>query len=204
MSVQDIATKKLLKRKLLKKILIIGEGGVGKTTLIYRYVNNQFLPRTKMTIGSNIFVKKVIETQGNLENHLTMLIWDFAGEKRFRVMLKEFSRGAQAIILAFDLLRIRTLDKLKDWIKLLEDFKLWGNSQIEFFFVGMKKDLLEIQHLKPIPPEIIQDFQKMYFIKKYWETSSATDEGINELFTEIGNSMIEQADNILINSIHEY
>ena len=202
MSVLDTESKKLPLRKLLKKILLIGEGGVGKTTLIYRYINKEFLAKTKMTLGTDISIKEVVKIQENQENHLTMLIWDFAGQKRFQLMLKQFSRGAQIVILAFDLVQIQSLEKLNGWIKKLEDFGLWGNPKIDFFLVGMKKDLLNFQYLNPIPSEVIKDFQKKHSIKKYQETSAALNEGIDELFNEIAISMIEQEEKKLFKSIH--
>jgi small GTP-binding protein len=184
--------KKLLINKIKKKILLIGEGGIGKTSLLYRYINNNFLVQTKMTIGSNIFVKTVRAIHENQENHLTMLIWDYAGQKRFRMMLREFSKGTHLVILAFDLVRIQTLVKLKDWINLMKSFGLWGNNQVDFYLVGMKKDLLDSPYMTSIPQKKIKDFQKKYSIMKYKETSSAHNEGIHELFSDISISLIEQ------------
>ena len=200
-ALKKIDIKKHHIKKIQKKILLIGEGGVGKTSLLYRYINNKFIARTKMTIGSNIFVKTVREIQENQENHLTLLIWDFAGQKRFRLMLKEFSRGAHVVILAFDLVQFQSLEKLVDWIEVLEDFGLWGNSQVDFYLVGMKKDLLDSKYLTPIPSEIIKNFMKKYSIKKYNKTSSALDEGIIELFNDIAISMIKQKEKKIYRAI---
>jgi small GTP-binding protein len=187
-----LQTRKLPIRKLQKKIIIIGEGGVGKTTLLYRYVNKKFLSNTKMTIGSDFFVKKVKLIKDEQENRITFMIWDFAGQKRFRLMLKDFARGAQAVILAFDLFRIQTLVKLQNWIELMEEAGLWGNPKVEFFLVGTKKDLMAKLRADAIPEEKIQEFQKNYHIKKFKKTSAAEDEGINEFFIDISLSLIEQ------------
>ena len=96
-------------RKIQKKIVVIGEGGVGKTTLLHRSVSNIFVDSTKMTIGSDFFMKKIEKIDEKNINQLNLLLWDFAGQERFRFILKDYVRGAEGVLLCFDLSRFPTL-----------------------------------------------------------------------------------------------
>ena len=194
MKLQKVPTMILPLRKLQRKILIIGEGGVGKTSLLNRYVNKEFMPSTKMTIGSDFFITKRIVTKDGQENHISLMIWDFAGQERFRFLLKQLALGAKGVILAFDLVRIESLKKLPKWIKLMEEAGLWGNHSVEFFLVGTKKDLIEKLPSYVISNEEIKKFQTEYNIEKFKRTSAAKDEGIDEFFNHIYLTMIEQED----------
>lgn len=72
-------------KKFILKILTAGEGGVGKTTLLHRYVEGMFSADTRMTIGVEFFLKEVnIDSQ-----HCTLQLWDFGGQERFRVFIRE-------------------------------------------------------------------------------------------------------------------
>ena len=72
-------------KKYILKILLAGEGGVGKTTLLHRYVEGKFSAETRMTIGVEFFLKEV-----EIDSHYcTLQLWDFGGQERFRFLLEE-------------------------------------------------------------------------------------------------------------------
>ena len=73
-------------KKFILKILTAGEGGVGKTTLLQRYVEGKFSEETKMTIGVEFFLKEM-EID---EKHCTLQLWDFGGQERFRFLLESY------------------------------------------------------------------------------------------------------------------
>ena len=180
-------------RSIKSKILILGEGGVGKTTMLYRYVNNVFMDSTKMTIGSDFFVKKVQVSTEHHENFLSMLLWDFAGQDRFRFILKDYTRGADAVILAFDLTRFSTLEKLYNWIDILKEGKVFGNPAVKFFLVGTKKDK-EKEGIMTVSKGEIADFCTKFNILQFFETSALSGLGIEELFQEVAKTLIVQED----------
>ena len=102
-------------QKFILKILTAGEGGVGKTTLLHRYVEGKFSADTKMTIGVEFFLK---ETEID-SKHCTLQLWDFGGQERFRFLLESYVLGAKGALLMFDLTRMMSLENLGQWIKIV-------------------------------------------------------------------------------------
>ena len=180
-------------RQIKKKVIVLGEGRVGKTTLLYRYVNKVFKDSTKMTIGSDFFTKRIIIKDESYENHLTFLLWDFAGQKRFRFILDNYIQGAEGILLVFELVRVSSLLKLYDWIETLNKGGVWQNPNVKFILVGTKKDLIE-DGTTPwtIPTAAIEKFRNDFGIEEYYETSSLNGEGIEPLFRNLAHSLIDQ------------
>jgi len=177
-------------KKIKRKIIILGEGGVGKTTLLHRYVNNIFVDSTKMTIGTDFFIKKVEISNDNSDKYLlTLLLWDFAGQERFRFILNEYIKGAEGIILAFDLTRIATLYRIKNWIGLLKEGGVWGDPNTKFFFLGTKKDLIA-DNSATISYDQIAEFKQKFNADSYFETSSQNGFGVEEFFNYVAKSMI--------------
>ncbi len=179
-------------RKIQKKVIVIGEGGVGKTTLLHRSVSNIFVDSTKMTIGTDFFMKKIEIIDDKNVNKIIMLLWDFAGQERFRFILAEYIKGAKGVILCFDLTRASTLQKLYEWIDLLKKGDAWDKPDIKFFLVGTKNDLV---HSTPtaITPDQIDLFRREFNIDLYFPTSALDSSGVNELFTKVASSMVELA-----------
>ncbi len=178
-------------RYIKKKIIIIGQGGVGKTTLLYRYMNNVFFDSTKMTIGSDFFIKKLNFQSDGIENRITMLLWDFAGQERFRFILKDYIKGTEAILLAFNLNRVITLHRLHDWIDILKETKEWKNPNKIVYLIGTKKDLFKNDPSNLVENEISK-FQEEFNISNYYATSALDGTGIEELFQDIAKSIITQ------------
>lgn len=94
------------------KIVLIGEGGVGKTSLIKRYTWNTFDENMKLTVGVDFAAKNV--QQG--EWAATLQIWDLGGQIRFRDLAISYFRGARLAIAVFDISSRYTMDRLNDWI----------------------------------------------------------------------------------------
>ena len=115
----------MMEREVLKtKICLVGDNGVGKTSLIRRYVLDMFDDRNIPTLGTKVS-KKEVEVSFPKENvtaHVDMLIWDIMGQHGFQELLKEaYFYGARGILAVVDITRRSTLDGLDDWIACVED-----------------------------------------------------------------------------------
>ncbi len=119
------------------KIVAVGDGGVGKTTMLNVLIKGIYDDETKMTIGFDIFSREV-EIDGKA---YSVVIWDLGGQDRFKFFLHQnndiFIRGAQGVLLMFDLTRIQTLQELKFWVELCRK----DNSNIPILLIGSKLDL---------------------------------------------------------------
>ena len=123
--------------KLAFKLCIFGAGGVGKTTLIKRFVTRVFNEDIKMTIGADFSIKNV-----NVDdNTVTLRIWDFAGEERFRVLLPSFAKGANGGVFMYDITRYSSIREINDWLSIFEYFVSKSEKKIPIIMVGGKNDL---------------------------------------------------------------
>ncbi|KAG1931815.1 RAB GTPASE B18 [Pimephales promelas] len=100
------------------KILIIGESGVGKSSLLLRFTDDTFDPEIGATIGVD-FKVKTLAVDGN---RAKLAIWDTAGQERFRTLTPSYYRGAQGVILVYDVSRRETFSKLENWLNELDTY----------------------------------------------------------------------------------
>ena len=150
-------------RRFIFKIVVVGDGGIGKSTMIQRLLTGRFIAQ-KITIGTDLASYSL-----NVEEKSVKLqIWDFAGEKRFRFFLPNYSRGAQGCLLCFDLTRYSSFEHLKEWYGIVKE----NSPNAIFSLVGEKHDLTDSK--RAVSTEIAKEFQEEYQIPHYFETSSKT------------------------------
>nr|CAI5854966.1 unnamed protein product [Callosobruchus analis] len=118
------------------KILIIGESGVGKSSLLLRFVEDNFDPEQTLTIGVD-FKTKRMTIDGNT---VKLAIWDTAGQERFRTLTPSYYRDAQGAILVFDVSSYSSFSKLEVWLNELETYSTKGN--IVKMIIGNKIDVV--------------------------------------------------------------
>jgi len=99
------------RKKVLLKVIILGDSGVGKTSLMNQYVNKKFSNQYKATIGADFLTKEVTVD----DRLVTMQIWDTAGQERFQSLGVAFYRGADCCVLVFDVNVAKTFDNLNSW-----------------------------------------------------------------------------------------
>ncbi len=168
-------------QKFILKILTAGEGGVGKTTLLHRYVEGKFSAETKMTIGVEFFLK---ETEID-SKHCTLQLWDFGGQERFRFLLESYVLGAKGALLMFDLTRLMSLENLQQWINIVRK----GDPTLPVLFVGTKLDLTdEIQVDDSYATTFLNEFSLIDFIK----ISSKTGENVGKAFETLTRKILER------------
>lgn len=167
--------------KLLAKVVLAGDGGVGKTTLIHRYITNSFIDSTKLTIGA-AFHTHEIKTG---EHSVLVQIWDLGGQEQFKQMgiFDKYFKGATVTVIMFDLTRISTLDSIPEWSDLAIN-----SSKTKLILVGGKKDLPQSMHYDE---ESLKELFDKYNFVSYHETSSASGEGVDKVFDSIANVIID-------------
>src|SRR3990170_2634151 len=119
-------------KRIKVKVCLVGEHGVGKTSLIRRYVLDEFDDRYVVTLGAKVSKREMtfaLGARGDI--HMDMTVWDIMGSKGFRELLREaYFHGAQGILAACDLTRFETLHELDDWIEAV--FRTVGEVPVVF------------------------------------------------------------------------
>ena len=168
-------------KPIILKILTAGEGGVGKTTLLYRYVEDRFVSDTRMTIGVEFFLKEVIID----ETKYLLQIWDFGGQDRFRFFLQAYARGANGALLLFDLTNPLSISRLDDWVDICRS----EDPDLPILFIGSKLDLVENNG---IPNDLIQFNIEKYSLFDYIKISSKTGHNVEKAFQILTENVIEK------------
>uniref|UniRef100_A0A8C3EUA6 small monomeric GTPase n=1 Tax=Corvus moneduloides TaxID=1196302 RepID=A0A8C3EUA6_CORMO len=120
----------------LFKLLLIGDSGVGKTCLLFRFSEDAFNTTFISTIGID-FKIRTIELDGK---KIKLQIWDTAGQERFRTITTAYYRGAMGIMLVYDITNEKSFDNIKNWIRNIEEH---ASSDVERMILGNKCDMNE-------------------------------------------------------------
>ena len=156
------------------KILTIGESGVGKTCILRRFVENKFLKNHLATIGIDFKTKTV-----NIKNkEIKLKIWDTAGEERFRNITQQYYKGADGIVLVYDVTDEASYDKIKDWMDQIISNTTRDN--IGLVLLGNKCDFEERAITEEQGKKLAEELKISYF-----ETSALNGQGINEAFEQL-------------------
>ncbi len=175
------------------KIVLIGDGMVGKTTMVKSFLMGKSLTDTsyRRTIGADIFIKEstyTINPLGQLQ--VKWLIWDLAGQPIFREVRGEYYHGAQAGIAVFDVSRPPTFKNIPYWIA--EFFKHAGGIR-PIILVGNKVDLRD--KMPCLPPEYGKEYaeklsQKTGMRVEYLEASALYNVNVEEVFQKLAETII--------------
>ncbi|MFX1340983.1 MAG: Rab family GTPase [Promethearchaeota archaeon] len=168
-------------KKFILKILTAGEGGVGKTTLLHRYVEGKFSADTKMTIGVEFFLKE-IDLDGK---QCTLQLWDFGGQERFRFLLESYVLGAKGALLMFDLTRPMTLENLQQWVTICRK----GDVNLPILFLGTKLDL---ENDIMVDDDYALSFKQQFELFDYMKISSKSGENVAEAFEILTKKILER------------
>ncbi len=161
----------------LFKIIIVGDGLVGKTAILTRFIENRFEEHYAMTRGVD-FATKIINTKGYKVN---LQVWDTGGQEIFSHIRPLFYKGAAASINVFDLANRESFENLPKWIE--EVKKKCGD--IPFILVGNKSDLSN----RAMENKEINDFSKKMGMN-YLETSAKTGSNVYDLFTKLSEMLL--------------
>ncbi|KAJ8084178.1 Vacuolar protein sorting-associated protein 21 [Marasmius tenuissimus] len=197
------------------KLVLLGEAAVGKSSVVLRFVSNEFQPNKEPTIGAAFLTQKC-----RLEDRvLRYEIWDTAGQERFHSLAPMYYRNAQAAVVVYDVTKGSSLEKAKSWVK---ELQRQANPNIVIALAGNKVDLVQpspstsgtqsesedeaddaatatpgeapaasggdSEGLRQVPREEAQAYATEAGLL-FFETSAKTGEGIVEVFTEIAKKI---------------
>ena len=166
------------------KVLIIGDGGVGKTAICFRATQNTFANDYKMTIGTAFFTYQR-EIDGD---SVILQLWDFGGQERFRHFLDSFARGANGVMLAFDVSNVESFLGLDNsWVPFLQK----NLSGVPVMFISTKSDL-EAE----VTDEMIKEYMEgseLNFVG-YMPTSSMEGKNVHESFEELVRFLLKTSE----------
>ena len=162
------------------KIILAGDGAVGKTTLINRFVSGQFRTDYKATIGVQITSKHLYINN----TKISLQIWDIAGQALFRNFRAKFFSNSKGALLVYDITVPKTLDNLHLWIEDIEQV----TGEIPYVLIGNKSDL---ENLRSVSQEEVDKFIDIEQIETHYDTSALTGQNVENAFTDIVNLMIK-------------
>ena len=161
------------------KLLLLGDSAVGKSCLLLRYCDEKFQDLHLATIGLDFRLKTIY-----LENNkkIKVQIWDTAGQDRFLAITKNYYRGANGILLVFDVTNSSSFEHIKNWI---EQIKEEASDKIIIYLVGNKIDCIDNRVIKNEEGKKLSE----EFGLKYYETSAKNNENVENAFLDLIKEM---------------
>ncbi|MHA2227308.1 MAG: Rab family GTPase [Candidatus Hodarchaeales archaeon] len=168
-----------------RKIILIGDGGTGKTSLVNRFVHRKFSSIYKTTIGVDITPYRVsIKDSGK---SVRFVLWDMSGQTHFERFRVKFYTGTSGALVVYDLTRATSLRNVPSWIKECHDN---CRKKVPIILVGNKSDIVDLRILNAKPPS--KEFPNFVTSAK---DSSNVDKAFFSLFeTVLGNSIERKRD----------
>ncbi|MFX1256965.1 MAG: Rab family GTPase [Promethearchaeota archaeon] len=167
------------------KICVFGDGGVGKTTLVNRYLTGVFKSNYKITIGADFYIKRL-----EIDDKVVILqIWDFAGEDRFRFLLPRYAEGSSGGIFMYDITRYASIKNFDEWLKVFKEGFEGFELEIPMMMVGGKLDL---QNKRTISNKEAGELAKKNNFFNCIECSAKTGENVEDVFNKLTYSMMEK------------
>uniref|UniRef100_A0A7S2H2U8 Ras-related protein Rab-21 n=1 Tax=Helicotheca tamesis TaxID=374047 RepID=A0A7S2H2U8_9STRA len=181
------------------KIVLLGEGRVGKTSILLRYVDNTYTDRRESTLQASYLEKKISIPSTSDELHNTnvdisntntanLYIWDTAGQERFHALGPIYYRDADGAILVYDITDLQSFDRVQMWTKELR--KMVGTEDvISLIIVGNKVDLAKTK--RSVKMEDAKNYADSVGAM-YMETSAKSGLGVDEVFLKLTRRMMER------------
>lgn len=170
-------------RKIMKKICLLGDGAVGKTTLIKKFVYDRFDDKYIMTFGTKVTKKGVSLTVGGTGFDLTMMIWDILGQRVHDSLHATYYQGAAGALLVCDVTRKQTLEGLDEWVRVFRS--VCPESPI--VFLGNKSDL---KHEAQVSEADLAELASGNGGNHYM-TSAKTGAHVEDAFMKMGTLIVE-------------
>ncbi|CAF1136818.1 unnamed protein product [Rotaria sp. Silwood1] len=164
---------------ILFKILIIGDSGVGKSTILQRFAHDYFSTEYVATIGVD-FQIRTLEIDSK---RCKLQIWDTAGQDRFKCVVSSFYRNAHGVIICFDITDLESFRNVNNW---LEEATRYCPEQTPMILIGTKSDL---KSRRMVSYEMIKTYAEQKQLS-YLETSSKTNENVEKCFVDFTQALV--------------
>lgn len=156
------------------KVVLLGDTGVGKSSLVLRFVTNNFKPYSESTIGAS-FMSKMITVSSK---QIKFQIWDTAGQEKYHSLAPMYYRGAAAAIVVYDITRASTFRTLKNWV---DELKSKGPKDIAIAIAGNKADLENQREVDSgMASAYAEEIGALYL-----ETSAKDDLNVHDIFIKL-------------------
>lgn len=159
------------------KLLMIGDSGVGKTCLLLRYANDSFSPTFITTIGIDFKIKTITLD----EKVIKLQIWDTAGQERFRTITTSYFRGAQGILLVYDVTDRGSFENIQNWVGQIQNHA--EDNKISKVLIGNKCDVDDSQ--RAVTKEEGEKLAAEFDIEHFFEASAKQDVNVKQAFEQV-------------------
>uniref|UniRef100_A0A7S2C9B9 Uncharacterized protein n=1 Tax=Haptolina brevifila TaxID=156173 RepID=A0A7S2C9B9_9EUKA len=162
------------------KLVLLGDSNVGKSSLVRRFVKNQFDADCPTTVGA-AFLQWPVQIEGT-DDKVQYGIWDTAGSERYKALAPMYYRGAEAAIIVYDMTSFESFEGAKSWVR---ELRLYGQPNVVVALAANKSDM---DQYRVVPKQEGETYAKGEELM-YFETSAKTSACVSEMFVKLAQEL---------------
>ena len=171
-----------MSEKYIIKVLTLGDATVGKSSIVIRYSDNKFSETLLSTIGVDS-KRKIVKINGE---KVRVSIWDTAGQEKFQNIVKQYYKGANGVLLIYDITCKKSFDRVYFWYNDLKN-----NVNIEEILVCLVGNKIDLESNREVKKEVAEKYAKDKNMM-YFEVSAKSGDGIKKLFNDVTNCIMDK------------